>query len=333
MTKKLIFSVCHTPLHFLFTYVILRSAKANSTITIIWIKESDINPSYVRRIIQELGASLVCLKGAEGGSINRTLNRISNLRKLKSIDTLKEATELYIFNDLSPEVQLIVRLTKKNNPSVNLVEDGVAIYDIGGYFNTNFFKILLGKLFYGPWWRKSNRIGGVRLHNAIYAINPALVRKEISNGVEIKKIKFCVNSFSTFCDSDHIKANSIVFLLPFIGYENSEVKIINRIKSSLREFKGNVYLKLHPQDKPMVAKKILSMLDSFECHILRSDMPAEIYFISSQSERTVVGFKTSALHVLRSFCPSVKAKYFGVGLEDNWIRFYKEMNVEEYKTN
>lgn len=333
MTDKQIISVCQTPLHFLFTLSILNCIKSEKKPIIIWIKESLIDQDFINTITQHLEATLVCLKGAERGAATTTVNRIHNLRTIKSLEALNKVTDLYFFNDLSPEVQLIAKISKKNGGNANLVEDGVAIYDIGGVFKRNYFKLLLGKLAYGWWWEKPQRIGETRLHDAIHAINPGQVRKNISNGAALKKLTIDANILSKLFPYDQTIPNSIVFLLPFIGSPASVHEIDRVLKIHLHNFREKVYLKFHPQEKQATRDSLLSLPGYSGYEILRSDLPIEVLFLRSPGKRTVVGSRTSALHVLKSFCPSVAPKYLPEEMDENWIAFYKEMNVEKYKNS
>lgn len=333
MTDRQIISVCQTPLHFLFTLSILDNLKAGTRPAIIWIKESPINQDFIDTITQHLGATLLCLKGAEGGIVKTTTNRVHNLRKIKSLEALNKATDLYFFNDMSPEVQLIAKISKKNGGSINLVEDGVAIYEVGGVFRKNHFKLLLGKLIYGWWWEKPQRIGETRLHDTIYAISPEQVRKNISSNVALKKIAIDMESLSELFPYDETTPNSIVFLLPFIGSLSDLHGIDRLLKKHLHGFREKVYLKFHPQEKQTVKDSLLSLPDYSGYEILRNDFPVEVLFLRSPGKRTVVGFKTSALHVLKSFCSSVDPKYLREDVDEGWVDFYKNMNIEEYKNN
>lgn len=331
MTDKQIISVCQTPLHFIFTLSILEKLKKDTRPIIIWIKESPINQDFINAITQHLGATLICLKGTEGGAAKTTANRIENLRRIKSLEALNKIIDFYFFNDLNPEVQLIAKISRKNGGSTNLVEDGVAIYDIGGTFRKNYFKLLLGKLAYGWWWEKPKRIGETRLHDTIHAINPKQVRKNISDRVTLKKLTIDINTLSNIFPYNETTPNSIVFLLPFIGGSSSLHEIDGLLKKYLHNFREKVYLKFHPQEKKTVRDSLLSLPGYSSYETLRNDLPIEVLFLRSPGTRTVVGFKTSALHVLKSFCSSVDPKYLREDMDENWVLFYERMSVEEYK--
>lgn len=331
MPPSQIISVCQTPLHFIFTLSILENIKTSSSPIIIWIQESSIDQIFIETITKHLGATLVCLKGAEKDALKSTINRIHNVRKIRSLKALTKSIELYYFNDLGPEVQLLAKLAKKTGGTTSLVEDGVAIYDIGGEFKKSLLKLFLGKLAYGCWWEKPRRIGETKLHDKIYAINPQIIRKSISTRAKIHKLLINKKTLSNLFHYSQTEPDSIVVLLPFIGSASQVGKINESLRESLVNFDNKVYLKFHPQERDTIIDSLLSLGNYFHYEILPSNLPVEILFLTSPGKRTVVGFKTSALHVLKSFCPSVEPKYFRKGLSDDWMQFYRAMGVEEYK--
>lgn len=332
MPPSQIISVCLTPLHFVFTLSILENTKTSSSPIIIWIQESSIDQIFVETITKHLGATLICLKGAEKGALKSTINRIHNIRRIRSLNALTKSIDLYYFNDLGPEVQLLAKLTKKTGGTTSLVEDGVAIYDIGGEFKKSLFKLFLGKLAYGYWWKKPRRIGETMLHDKIYAINPQIIRKYICTGAKVHKLLINKKTLSNLFHYSQTEPDSIVVLLPFIGSASQVGKINEFLTESLVNFDNKIYLKFHPQERDTVIDSLLSLGNYFHYEILPSNLPVEILVLTSPGKRTVVGFKTSALHVLKSFCPSVEPKYFRKGLSDDWIQFYRAMGVEEYKS-
>lgn len=331
MRPNQIISVCQTPLHFIFTLSILENINTSASPIIIWIRESSIDQRFIEKITKHLGATLLCLKGTEKDAINSTINRVCNLRKIRSFKTLKNPIELYYFNDLGPEVQLLAKLAKKKGGTTSLVEDGVAIYDIGGEFKKNPLKALLGKLVYGCWWEKPRRIGETKLHDKIYAINPSITRRSINKNAKTQKLAINEKTLSYLFPYGETEPDSTVVLLPFIGSTSKVSEIDEYLRKSLLSFENKVYLKFHPQERIEIIDRLLAQSHYSNYEILPSNLPIEILFLRSPGKRTVVGFKTSALHTLKSFCTSVEPRYFREGLSDDWIKFYRAMGIEEYK--
>jgi len=228
-------------------------------------------------------------------------------------------------------VQLLAKLAKKKGGTTSLVEDGVAIYDIGGEFKKNPLKALLGKLVYGCWWEKPRRIGETKLHDKIYAINPSITRRSINKKAKTQKLAINEKTLSYLFPYGETEPDSTVVLLPFIGSTSKVSEIDEYLRKPLLSFENKVYLKFHPQERIEIIDRLLAQSHYSNYEILPSNLPIEILFLRSPGKRTVVGFKTSALHTLKSFCTSVEPRYFREGLSDDWIKFYRAMGIEEYK--
>jgi len=329
--KKNIVVVCQTPLHFLFALTVIGNKRNLESVKIVWIKESDIGFDFIKWVVELLGASLFCLKDNRKMGGRQIIGRYINLRIIKNEGCLHKFDDLYIFNDLAPEVQYLAKIAMTNGARVNLIEDGVAIYDVGGRFDVKWYKVLLGKFFYGFWWRKPSRIGGLLLHQRIYAVRPDMVRKDIVFGVQLSRIPPPPAWGYDFFGVSKLDSGSVILLIPFLGGEGGARSFVNIMRRDLSCHFGRLYLKFHPQDKSYLIEFVLNELRLSNLFVLRSDLPAEVYLSRDSHDVTVVGFMTSSLHIINNlFLPSC-AKYISVGLSDDWHAFYKNMGVVEYK--
>ena len=88
---------------------------------------------------------------------------------------------VYVFNDGRPEAQAALHFAKKANKSTVgiYVEDGAGVYSAYKSTKRPLYKILLAKLFYGPWWQDVKVLGTSRWIDEVKAIFPQLVRPEL----------------------------------------------------------------------------------------------------------------------------------------------------------
>lgn len=311
--------------------MVLDIRRGLDSLHVVWVRESYIDLAYVEKIVKLLEASLICLDGNFENGVRQIFGRIRNVRRLKKERDLHGVTDLYIFSDLSPEAQYLAMVAKHNKANISLVEDGVAIYDIGGVFSVDMLKVFLARLLYGWWWKKPSRIGGLLLHKTIYAVKPELVRKDISLDCNILKI-ICNKKCEEFLEYESLEPGAIVFLMPFIGrWDDSVNSLILKIKGVLQEWEGRVYLKFHPIDKIDVIDCAIDKLCLRNFSLMKSDVPAEVYFANGVSDVIVVGMTTSSLHIISNIFSSVRAKYVNIDVAKDWAVFYKKMGVEEYK--
>ena len=115
-------------------------------------------------------------------TVRRNIAAISKSVKEDKID------RVFVCHDERAEAQAALHFAKKGNKNTVgvYVEDGAGAYSSYRSTKRPLHKLLLGKLFYGPWWADVSVLGTSRWIDEVKAIFPQLVRPEL-------RLK-CVNS-------------------------------------------------------------------------------------------------------------------------------------------
>lgn len=328
--------VCQTALHFLLASVLLAGRSGEKIF--VWVEESDIDEVFVEEIVAASEARVIRLRGAAklSGKILRTLRKILNVRGLRKERVLGGCSELIVFNDLMPETQCLINAVGLSSGKVCLGEDGVALYEIGGRVHVNVASRLAGKFLYGYWWEPKERIGEHKGIKTIYAAMPGLIRASVSEARDVHNLPavdpgffsgVLHKSYPEFSCID----NSVLCILPLSSIVKPESII--RLLESLGKQGGILIIKFHPRESVQKVSEILKKVPAGSYVCAPQELPAELLCMGVNPPAMVVGYKSSALHLVKAFTPGVNVKYYEP-LDDDvsceWRRFYRASGVEEY---
>jgi len=327
--------ICQTPLHFLLATLLMQTEKKE--ITFVWVEESVIDADFIQYVININKAKLIKLNGGgEKGKIGRTLQKLSNIRELKSFLLKNNFSELFVFNDLTPEAQFLINEIHQNGGHIYLGEDGVALYETAGIIKANILNKLFGKLVYGMWWSSKDKIGLNPRIKTIYACKPELVRSEIALhrsvlGFPRPDIQCFQVLFKSIIESIMTLGNFMLFILPLSGSVT-----IQEINSFLMKAAGGnvkLGLKFHPREHDERIKLITENIPTDSYIMVPKGLPAEYICMLSPPPMMVIGCRSSALHIINTLFTEIEVRYFEPSVKKDsakWENFYKEMGVQEF---
>ncbi|SFR42303.1 hypothetical protein SAMN04488073_0953 [Marinobacter gudaonensis] len=326
--------ICHTPLHCLLAAFI---CVPNPTNRLFFISDANIDYEFLRRIASDISARLVVLPGSQGcrNIASRLLRRRANLKFLKRAQIASGNERLLIFNDVAVEDQFAIHVVSRNGSPIWLGEDGVAIYDVGGEFRSSKVDTWLGKLLYGTWWSPKRKIGADSRIHKVFAACPSLVTAEVAKGKDLQQLVLGNGSGLAsqlgFLNPEGPRSNRVALvILPVITAEN--ISIMKFLLRQLLSDGFKVVLKFHPRERRQ--DKYMSELDFGNLYgILPDNIPCELAFFSGIMFKLVIGFRSSALHLIKAFFPEIDVRFWesshGAG-SSSWRRFYKQVEVSEY---
>ncbi|MFV0437378.1 MAG: polysialyltransferase family glycosyltransferase [Desulfopila sp.] len=332
---------CQTPLHFLVASFILEKSTRDNIL--FWIEESNISEDFVsvlwgnccRKIIKVPGA------GKIEGKFDRTIQKFRNVRQIKkNINEIKarcnsKITELYIFNDNSPETQCLMHCAARDGGKIYLGEDGVAIYDIGGLFRVNLANKWIGKLIYGLWWDPQKRMGLSRKISIIYAFYPNCVRRDILDFKKILAIpELNYDNYKNIINSLRLPlidiTDAIVWVVPLSTETKSEK--INCFLEELILSEGKAILKFHPRENERFIQNLKIRLQDKIFYEFPKELPVEILFLQKSQAVKIIGCGSSALHIVKKINENVQVFHLNYNNEDsaidNWREFYETIGVK-----
>ncbi|SFP76484.1 hypothetical protein SAMN05216229_105206 [Geopseudomonas sagittaria] len=328
--------VCQTALHFLLASVLLAGRSGEKIF--VWVEESDIDEVFVEEIVAASEARIIRLRGAAklSGKILRTLRKMLNVRGLRKERVLGGCSELIVFNDLMPETQCLINAVGLSSGKVCLGEDGVALYEIGGRVHVNVASRLAGKFLYGYWWEPKERIGEHKGIKTIYAAMPGLIRASVSEARDVHNLpavdpgffsSVLHKSYPEFSCID----NSVLCVLPL----SSIVKPGNiiRLLEALGKQGKILIIKFHPRESEQNISEILKDIRSSSYVCAPKNIPAELLCMGRHPPSMVVGYKSSALHIIKSLMPDICLRYYEPLMEEGaigWRDFYNKNGINEY---
>jgi len=326
--------VCQTPLHFLLSLACID--RSCEDVIYLFICESQISENFVAKIVDAARATLLTLPGANDlpSQLQRTRRRISNLRVIKNSGIMATISSVLVFHDSTPETQFLLRAINRNGGRTALGEDGVAIYSVGGNISSSLWKRLFGLLVYGWWWSPQKRIGLNRDVSILYATMPTLVRSDISvRSVERLSLsrQLVVEYFGDTVNRLLSKLDaSCLCIIPHIestGFVEC-TEYVNCIKSI---FPRSLF-KFHPREVPEVVEQAMRHAMLNPQQVLPANLPAEIYCLASRRPLPVVGFRSSALHIIKSIDAEVDVRYYESHKGEigaMWRTFYEASGIVE----
>lgn len=329
--------ICHTPLHCLLSWIISKDCDHS---TMVWVSDSDIDTKYLKAINRQMESDLLVLSGAfqSKSIIERLSARVSNIRRIASRFKNRPFERVVVFNDVAPEDQYMIHLAKKWNSEVWLGEDGVAIYETGGYFSYSLLEKILAKAIYGVWWRPKARIGASISASKLFASAPGLLRKDVTlAGAEV--VPFPVHKAqeaSILLEASGIESpwhsEYVLCILPLITDDNAD-KVLGMVREVTANAKSTV-LKPHPRQTSEAFSLLKSLFDKHE-KVLPKNFPCELLCLGQKKPTMVIGLGSSGLHLIKSFCPEIDVRFYSspdLQLSEEWRSFYDHFGIKAWSS-
>ncbi|MDI3515239.1 MAG: hypothetical protein PWP40_2468 [Rhodocyclaceae bacterium] len=321
---------CQTPLHFLLTICLSRLWDGQKSA--IWVTESTVDVRLIEQCQRIAGFQLICLPG--GATINnkivRTLTRSVNLLRLRLRNRQFANRSLVIFNDLAPETQYLITSFRARGEEVFLGEDGVATYATGGLIPTGLLSRILGKLLYGTWWPPSQKMGLNNKVSAIFASYPKLIRDEVKKGKTVLQLPHIQNDDLDDRFDINLK-DHLVCIFPLTSSITGNA--LTRFVSFLAKTPKNLAIKLHPREGNTGRRHIETLLAQTRYRIIPGETPIEAICFKSRKLKEVVGYRSSALHLLKFLRPDLDVKYIELTIDDKtaqWRSFFEQTGVRDF---
>jgi len=241
------------------------------------------------------------------------INRYLGVRKICLIlkDFIKKGdfSHIYLFNEERPYSLAIMDYINKidRKMCLSFVEDGLVTYN--SYVeNKDFHYILLGKIFYGFWWKNIEVMGRSACFNDIFIMFPQFVRPEldckkikkipIENLEKIRKNRIAENILVEY----DISVNELVSLHTIILLSHSSVierfpmykDVILGVIKKAQETGYKVAIKYHPRDNG--ATDFLGLRNEPNIIFLRSSAPLELIYLAAKDNiRLVIADLSTAI--------------------------------------
>lgn len=328
--------LCHTPLHILISLIVANqnnSQKDGSTFFII--EDSPGLHRIAEALIDTRKSNLVLLPG-----LANSTNRFQSAMIMRSNaigihrTARKFSGNFFIFNDIRPEAQFsLSRLKGEKTASRKsiLLEDGIAIYNPGGTSEWNILQKIKYKIISGLNWIPISKIGSHPAISEIYCFYPQALRPDLmeKKAFQIPRCipKEIIESFKHI--SPVLEKNTTIIALPLISEENHEagLKFIERAMIFCKTRKTTPFFKTHPRDQQSI--KIIENL-SFEANTLPNHLPLELIILANEDIDSIIGSRTSALHISKFFFPK-KDIYYIEEKEDTisiaWENFFRDTEI------
>lgn len=322
--------ICQTPLHFYLTLML--SGEWAGKKVIVWVSESDVDARLLRMVAGISTSRILHLPGGArvGSKVLRMLIRSLNVLRLRFFQRELRNQSLVVFNDTSPESQYLIASFRSQGGKVFLAEDGVATYSIGGVVPAGMISRWLGKILYGFWWSPKAKIGLDNRVSTIFASYPSLIRSDVARAKEVLPFPSLVTKDigSSF---DLGLQGCILCVMPLVSSVSDEDLV--RFVSVLKAVPHKLAVKLHPRESSSGCEYLALLFQGYDHQYLPVSIPVEVICAGNLGLREVVGYRSSALHLLRIFRPDLKVMYVefidGAG-GAGWRDFYASVGVVDF---
>ena len=330
--------ICNTPLHILISLLVCRENPKTRSIFVV-IEDSPGIHQLSLQLIPQTFNEIYLLPGLykNNTAFKSTATLISNVKFLLSKFGNFSGT-LYCFHDIRAEPQSLLNHYKnKSNVSAILLEDGIALYEPRSLLKWSIKSIIQHKISAGLKWKKYNEIG---LHPCIKGIRsfyPELLRNNIkhkqSSPIPFDISPINLNSINEDWTNKFTSPSALI-TVPHTGFVKTELlneflQLANKhcTKSNLAPL-----FKTHPRDKNGV-----QVIRNFFKNptILNQALPAELIAAKLQNLHSVIGTKTSSLHIIKRLFPESRVFYLESCKhkeECNWTSFYKNIGIFPLET-
>lgn len=322
--------VCQTPLHLLLAHSISRLWQGKKSI--VWISESDADSRLIERAFHLSEGRMLSLPGGAQtqNKLTRALTRAINVLRLRMFQREMRGQSLVVFNDLSPETQYLIESFKAHGGKAFLAEDGVATYTIGGTVPAGRLSRLIGKILYGLWWSPAVKIGLNEKITEVFASYPHLIRQDVRTGKRVRPLPLLrIDDIEPSFDLGLY--NCLLCVIPLASSVTQED--LQRIVTTLRANDNALAIKAHPRESSSAMAYIESLLHGKQFSFLQKDVPIEALCMATPGIREVVGYRTSALHLIKFFQPDLEVSYIEFSFDEKgimWRNFYKSTDIQDF---
>lgn len=324
--------VCQTPLHFYLTYMLSREWTGKKAI--VWVSESDVDARLLRMVAGVSSFRIFHLPGGArvSSKVLRMLMRSINVLRLRFFQRKLRNQNLVIFNDTSPETQYLIASFHSRGGRVFLAEDGVATYSIGGVVPAGIISRWLGKILYGSWWSPKPKIGLDDRVSAVFASYPKLLRSDVVRAKEVLQIPSLETQYIDSSFDLGLK-DYLLCVMPLVSSVTDKelCRFLKAIKLGRK-----LAIKLHPRETGAGRKCIDEFLAGNDYFYLPREAPVEVLCLSNSGQMAVVGYRSSALHLLKFFRSDLHVMYVEFapdGEGGGWFDFYRQVGIINFFDN
>jgi hypothetical protein len=233
-------------------------------------------------------------------------------------------SSLYLGNEERPQSLCVLNYIEKigvGEIAVFYIEDGAVTYN-SSLEKKDLHYILIGKIFFGLWWRNIPVMGVSSIFKGIHVLYPEIVRPELQNKLKFKlnlnnilKLKEN-NLLNDYLDKYNISNEEIskieaVILLPHssvLGANRDYKVMISEIITFLVDSNRHIAIKYHPRDGNEDYLKLKSIIN---IRVLPSSIPVEFIFLAENKINWVVSDSSTTL--LTAACILKKCKSISLG--------------------
>lgn len=293
-------------------------------------------------------AQIECLPGIYGQDRKYRRRFISrkNLTTITEFINKHQVSRIYVFHDGRAEAQAALHFAKKDNRDAvgTYVEDGAGAYSSHVPTKRPLHTLLLGKLFYGPWWEGVDVLGTSRWIDEVKAIFPRLVRPELRLKhvtsiprhalLELRNqewpYKYLEALGMQIAELEHLEAVLVVahseFAARISGYKQAIEDFLAIAKSQALR----LAIKYHPRE-PLT--NFLSVAEAEGISILPQSVPIElVYIIASEKIRFVIGDISTSLLTAKWLLSNVTvvsiAPLLGQSDSQPLIKVFRELDIK-----
>lgn len=328
--------LCHTPLHLL---IAMLEAPRHDNIEILYfiVEDAPNMHSLARSLLASEHAKFVMLPGTASNhfSSEAVLTQKENVKRIRLgiSDLLPDS--IFIYFDQRAEAQALLNHKFRAKPKVVWLEDGLTTYDVASPFPRHIRRLIKHKFRFDLHWKGSKWLGQHPAIDEVYSFYPDLVRADLRS-MRVKPLlrtldKIYVDRFKNIYGRPkyNFKVGIIVVPHPDSGPTKDQIEkfILEAIDKYLLTDIQPV-LKFHPRDDISAAQ--FSRFKS-NIPIAEKTFPLELIIFVEENVRSVVGYRTSALHVISALHESVRVIYYepqDAKMAVEWKTFYKTLSIE-----
>lgn len=329
--------LCHTPLHLLISLLVVQGIPAHEKITFAIIEDSQGLHALAKTLVASTNIDLFLLPGAASfqSLIKRTLIHRANARHLHDAYA-KTASTIFIFHDLRAESQKLLNSpsTHQANTQFILLEDGVALYEPGGFLVDGLISILKRKIFWDMKWKHARQLGLHPQLSEVQCFYPESLRQNLHH-LHIKSLPRHLADSITLHSPLKASLPNAPFCIVAVPHSMFGETFITEFLDLSRKYcldHGQTPIfKIHPRDRqaqPTIERVISSP------HLLPQEFPLELLMAFIPKAAALIGSRTSALHVINALYPETTCLYFDTPNTEagsQWINFFEKIGVQALK--
>lgn len=230
--------------------------------------------------------------------LREILKTKNNIKTYKKMISSKQYTEIFIFNDISIEEQIVCLFAKKYGIEVTLIEDGSAAY-FDSLFNKQIkIKSLFISLLFGKNVKYRVNWGTNEYVDRILLLHPELASKRL-NIKKIYKLNPILKELK-ICEKDNIGVLIMVGNSYFLDEHQKNIfyNLYNSIIDSLSQCGIHLFIKYHPHEKKGDYLKVSSLKN---CTLIDKSIPCELIIMKSHNIKILISDFSSIMLTANSF--------------------------------